>query len=571
MGFLSSLGKFGGSVGSAFNSAVGSAYNTITSPLRGVSTSGLTAEQDEIRRQRAQFLNEYNGGRGVQDVSATTTQAANAGPIERATAAGVQPVDMANAGQIERTNGATAGVVAEGSQVDAARVGPMAQGTAQQGSAATAARSTVDVQGQGTGLQNQAASLLQEQATGKGPSVAELQLKSSLNDIGNRQLSAAAGARGSAIGSARRRAAREMSLQQGNAAAQGAQMRAGETMAARQALAGVASDARSQDISVAATQAGLDSQRNLTNASLETTTSNNNAGLGTQVSLGNTAATNQGRLTQAQLEQEARQGQAARIAARAAQQAGLDTQVSINNSGIDASRATNQAGLTTNVNLANSGAVNTGREAAAGRSTTVNLANAGAANTRQEADTERVQRTGEFNAGNQTAVAQNNEDRRATERTNLRNSVTGQSDSIINAETAKADIQAKNKARTGNFLKGAADTVFAAKKLSDKRAKTDIAPARNEAVEAFLDSFDGKTWNYKNPDAPGADPGRQSGAMAQDLDNTPMGQQFVKSTPNGKMLDPSDALGPVLASLSYLNKKIDAVTKTRRAAAREMA
>jgi hypothetical protein len=47
----------------------------------------------------------------------------------------------------------------------------------------------------------------------------------------------------------------------------------------------------------------------------------------------------------------------------------------------------------------------------------------------------------------------------------------------------------------------------------------------------------GYSYEYKDPSAPGAAPGRHFGPMAQDLERTPAGASTVRDTPNGKIVD----------------------------------
>lgn len=94
--------------------------------------------------------------------------------------------------------------------------------------------------------------------------------------------------------------------------------------------------------------------------------------------------------------------------------------------------------------------------------------------------------------------------------------------------------------------------------MSDKRAKTDVK-ASNDAVKEFLSKVQAKSYEYKNPDMPGAAEGRRYGVMAQDLEKTPMGKSLVKDTPNGKMIDTVQGFGALLAAAGELNKRLVAL------------
>ena len=91
--------------------------------------------------------------------------------------------------------------------------------------------------------------------------------------------------------------------------------------------------------------------------------------------------------------------------------------------------------------------------------------------------------------------------------------------------------------------------------VSDRRAKKKIKPAKNK-VQDFLDSLKAYSYEYKKPDSPGARHGEMLGVMAQDLEKTTLGKQFVRDTPHGKLVDMGQGLAAILASQSYLNSRM---------------
>lgn len=100
---------------------------------------------------------------------------------------------------------------------------------------------------------------------------------------------------------------------------------------------------------------------------------------------------------------------------------------------------------------------------------------------------------------------------------------------------------------------------------SDRREKSHVKPAEGD-LRAMLDTIHGYSYNYKDPDAPGAGPGRHVGVMAQDLEKHPLTSGAVVDTPNGKMVR-YDQLGPVnLAATAYLNDRLDSIEKRYAAA-----
>lgn len=123
--------------------------------------------------------------------------------------------------------------------------------------------------------------------------------------------------------------------------------------------------------------------------------------------------------------------------------------------------------------------------------------------------------------------------------------------------------------RSDNAFKSAAKGAAALFAMSDEGSKRDIKPQSASAVEAFLRSVDPKSFSYKG-DGPGTAPGPRVGVIAQDIDDTKLGQSFVVPTEHGKMLDAGQAVGPLLVIAKHLNDKIEAVAGKRRKAASEM-
>ena len=120
-------------------------------------------------------------------------------------------------------------------------------------------------------------------------------------------------------------------------------------------------------------------------------------------------------------------------------------------------------------------------------------------------------------------------------------------------EIAKAD---RDTATEGAYLK-LLGTILSAKGLiqSDISAKRNIRAA-DDQVEGFLDALNSYQYEYKDPNAPGADAGMFVGVMAQDLEKTPMGASFVTDTPQGKMVDYGHGLAAILASQSNLHDRL---------------
>lgn len=89
---------------------------------------------------------------------------------------------------------------------------------------------------------------------------------------------------------------------------------------------------------------------------------------------------------------------------------------------------------------------------------------------------------------------------------------------------------------------------------SDENAKTNIEFAPEE-IDQFLNDLTGYKFNYKDPSD---GQGKQLGVMAQDVEQTPMGEKMVFQDQEGqKNLDGGEALNAILASLGRLNEKVN--------------
>jgi hypothetical protein len=118
--------------------------------------------------------------------------------------------------------------------------------------------------------------------------------------------------------------------------------------------------------------------------------------------------------------------------------------------------------------------------------------------------------------------------------------------------TGKGDREAAE----ADQMFGSAIQLGAAGIASDERAKTDKKQVADSDITAFLDSVQPKRFRYKEPNKPGRSPGERVGVMAQDLEQTPLGDEIVREMPDGtKALDRDNLLGVIVASLGHLAKK----------------
>lgn len=117
---------------------------------------------------------------------------------------------------------------------------------------------------------------------------------------------------------------------------------------------------------------------------------------------------------------------------------------------------------------------------------------------------------------------------------------------------------------TGNAIAGAAALPFqAAAAFSDRRVKEDVAPAEPD-IESFLAELKPSKWEYKDPQKYGS--GVKFGVMAQDMEKSPVGKQFVSKDAEGvKRIDYGAAQGTMLAILKTLADRVDELEGGRHA------
>lgn len=108
--------------------------------------------------------------------------------------------------------------------------------------------------------------------------------------------------------------------------------------------------------------------------------------------------------------------------------------------------------------------------------------------------------------------------------------------------------------QNGQILGGAAQVGAAA--LSDKNAKTDIKPLKDDEIDEFLSAVQPKKFKYKDPSTPLTAPGQRDGFLAQDVANTKLGQDVVKPTDDGQLgFDKDNLQGVMLAALAKMHKE----------------
>jgi hypothetical protein len=70
------------------------------------------------------------------------------------------------------------------------------------------------------------------------------------------------------------------------------------------------------------------------------------------------------------------------------------------------------------------------------------------------------------------------------------------------------------------------------------------------------------SYKYKNPNQPGAKPGRMVGPMAQDLERGPLGDSVITDTPQGKMVDPGRLTMINSSAIAEQQRQLDALKRS---------
>lgn len=149
------------------------------------------------------------------------------------------------------------------------------------------------------------------------------------------------------------------------------------------------------------------------------------------------------------------------------------------------------------------------------------------------------QNNAQFNAGQTNTMANNNAQRSAD---------AAQGQAKIDLELEKLRLEAAEKRSPAGMVGG----LMGGMSMSDERVKQAIKPA-DDALFAFLDTLDAHEYEYKDPKH---GKGRRISPMAQELEKSELGQQFVFDTEDGKAVDYGKGLGTMLASVAAVHKRL---------------
>ena len=130
----------------------------------------------------------------------------------------------------------------------------------------------------------------------------------------------------------------------------------------------------------------------------------------------------------------------------------------------------------------------------------------------------------------------------------------GKAGASANAYGNKANMYMQQGAQNMNTLSGLAQAGALMYMASDINAKQDIQKADFD-VDDFLNSITSYKYSYKDPAKNGE--GERLGVMAQDMEQSPMGNEIVMDGPDGKQIDMKKALSASLAALARLNERLN--------------
>lgn len=161
---------------------------------------------------------------------------------------------------------------------------------------------------------------------------------------------------------------------------------------------------------------------------------------------------------------------------------------------------------------------------------------------------------------NQAAQAQRLQEQQSANQALLQNAQ-AQRGMALQGSVAQANANAQAQQAQAQKLGAIGQTVGGFAMMSDKNAKKDISENSDKAsnmVEDFLKALKSYSYEYKDGKGP---KGEQTSVMAQDLEKSDLGKKMVKDTPEGKMVDYSQGMATLFASIAELNKKIDKIKK----------
>lgn len=398
---------------------------------------------------------------------------------------------------------------------------------------------------------------------GERPSLAAAQL-SEATDRNNAQAAGLISAqRGVNAGLATRLAVNQAGDANQEAVMKGSQLRLAEAIAARQELAGLSNQARGQDTVVLAANQAAGNEFRAKQAEMDM-----------DVNAANAQALNARAATQAQLQQQSGQFSAEATNARAVAQGDISARLQLANQLAINNQNTTQAQLQQQANQGNQAATLNTQLQQGTLNQATNVVNQTAVNTMESnrAQTAAGVKQSGIAAGGTVAaagaaaagtVAAANINASAAVMNNTVDNLTGlqiagmESGSNFGNQVSQYNqAMAENEAQIMASGTQAGGDVASMESNSDERSKKDISFADPE-IEKFLSALEAKKYDYKDTEKNGR--GEKIGVMAQDLEDTDIGNSFVRETKDGKVVDYGQGLGVMMASLASLNRRLQSL------------
>lgn len=133
----------------------------------------------------------------------------------------------------------------------------------------------------------------------------------------------------------------------------------------------------------------------------------------------------------------------------------------------------------------------------------------------------------------------------------------GAMQNLAGYEQSKGAAKAQAEAQKQAALLGAGASLAGAAVKSDRNLKKNIEkPSPDNIIgklEDMLNELKAYKYEYKNEDYM---PGEQMGIMAQDLEKSELGSEFVEDTPEGKMVDYGKMAPTMAAGIANLNERL---------------
>lgn len=124
-----------------------------------------------------------------------------------------------------------------------------------------------------------------------------------------------------------------------------------------------------------------------------------------------------------------------------------------------------------------------------------------------------------------------------------------------NIKAQKPDTGSKESSGPSPQMMAAMSQASAASDENEKQNKKDFNP------KDFLDKLKAYSYEYKNPNMPGAGEGTHVSVMAQDLEKAgPIGKSMIMENEDGvKMVDYGKGFGAILAAQAHLNERLSTI------------